>query len=46
MSHVFTLHVPNPRAKGWAAIPERLLEGWMSQGFELVAMRDQFVIYR
>ncbi len=42
MSHVFTLHA---ELEGQRLLPqfERLLEGWMSQGFELVAMRDLFV---
>ena len=41
MSHVFTLHA---ELEGQRLLPqfERLLTGWMSQGFELVAMRDLF----
>jgi undecaprenyl phosphate-alpha-L-ara4FN deformylase len=41
MSHVFTLHA---ELEGQRLLPqfERLLEGWRSQGFELVAMRDLF----
>ncbi len=40
-SHVFTLHA---ELEGQRLLPqfERLLTGWMSQGFELVAMRDLF----
>src|SRR5262245_18417458 len=41
MDHVFTLHA---ELEGQRLMPqfERLLEGWKSQGFELVAMRDLF----
>ncbi len=41
MSHVFTLHA---ELEGQRLLPqfERLLSGWISQGFEIVAMRDLF----
>jgi undecaprenyl phosphate-alpha-L-ara4FN deformylase len=41
MSHVFTLHA---ELEGQRLIGEfeRLLTGWMAEGFELVAMRDLF----
>jgi undecaprenyl phosphate-alpha-L-ara4FN deformylase len=41
VSHVFTLHA---ELEGQRLMPqfERLLKGWMAQGFELVAVRDLF----